>query len=57
MEYVVTVNGSVVYEWTDARLARLAYVEYFHNANEGDVVTLLMVMESVRKGQPASDQE
>jgi len=57
MEYVITVNGSVVYAWNDAHLARLAYVEYVHNANEGDVVMLLTVMESGVKCQPASDQE
>ena len=57
MEYVIMVNGVVVYTWNDAALARRAYVEYVHNANMGDKVALLCMVESAEKIQPASDQE
>ena len=56
MEYVIAINGSVVYTCDDAALARRAYVEYFHNAYAGDVVELLCVVESAEK-QPVFDQE
>lgn len=64
MEYVIMVNGSVVYTWNDEVLARLAYVEYFHNCNDGDVVVLAVrcdglqsVIKWLQKAPAAVDSE